>query len=214
MDFREIAGGALPSKRDNSIPGPIVLQVQKIRNISAPKSNEESKTAPRFLQLELTDGQTTIHALELEDISTLDMNIPPGTKIYFRSERLNLMQGFLILRSSELQVLGGRVEAMVEKWELARTMLKYAESGRRMSGANCPPPWIPFGRKLENSLANERNFKSLQGAGSDGKEIKENEEFNTMRNEAIAEASKTGPKKVYVYYLPYCLKKIGTPKVK
>ncbi|XP_014094761.2 tudor domain-containing protein 3 [Bactrocera oleae] len=197
LDFREIAGGALPSKRDNSIPGPIVLQVQKIRNISAPKSNEESKTAPRFLQLELTDGQTTIHALELEDISTLDMNIPPGTKIYFRSERLNLMQGFLILRSSELQVLGGRVEAMVEKWELARTMLKYAESGRRMSGANCPPPWIPFGRKLENSLANERNFKSLQGAGSDGKEIKENEEFNTMRNEAIAEASKTGPKKIF-----------------
>ncbi|XP_039964625.1 tudor domain-containing protein 3 [Bactrocera tryoni] len=197
MDLREIGGGALPIKKDNSIPGRIVLQLQKTRNISAPKSNEESKTSPRFLQLELTDGQTTIHALELENISTLNMNLPPGTKIYFRSERLNLMQNFLILRSSELQVLGGRVEALVEKWELARTMLKYAKSGRRMSGANGPPPWIPFGKKLENSLSNERNFKSLQAAGSDGKETKENEEFNAMRNEAIAEASKTGSKKIF-----------------
>ncbi|XP_011190148.1 tudor domain-containing protein 3 [Zeugodacus cucurbitae] len=197
IDFREIAGGALPSKRDDNIPGRIVLQLQKTRNISAPKSNEESKTAPRFLQLELTDGQTTIHALELENISALSMNLPPGTKIYFRSERLQLMQSFLILRSSELQVLGGRVEAMAEKWELARTMLKYAKSGRRMSGVNGPPPWIPFGKKVENSLTNDRNFKSLQAVGSDGKETKENEEFNAMRNEAIAEASKTGSKKVF-----------------
>ncbi|XP_004519102.1 tudor domain-containing protein 3 [Ceratitis capitata] len=197
MDFREIAGGALPTKRDDNIPGRIVLQLQKTRNISAPKSNEDSKAAPRFLQLELTDGQTTINALELENVSVLNMNLPPGTKIYFRSERLQLMQGFLILRSSEIQVLGGRVEPLVEKWELARTMLKYARSGRRMSGASGPPPWIPFGTKVEASISNDRNFKSLQAAGADGKETKENEEFNAMRSEAIAEASKAGAKKVF-----------------
>lgn len=203
MDFREIAGGALPTKRDDNIPGRIVLQLQKTRNISAPKSNEDSKAAPRFLQLELTDGQTTINALELENVSVLNMNLPPGTKIYFRSERLQLMQGFLILRSSEIQVLGGRVEPLVEKWELARTMLKYARSGRRMSGASGPPPWIPFGTKVEASISNDRNFKSLQAAGADGKETKENEEFNAMRSEAIAEASKAGAKKVFQHKYIY-----------
>ncbi|XP_053954532.1 tudor domain-containing protein 3 [Anastrepha ludens] len=197
MDFRDIAGGALPIKRDDNIPGRIVLQLQKTRNISAPKSNEDSKAAPRFLQLELSDGLTTIQALELENISALSMNLPPGTKIYFRAEKIQLMQGFLILRSSEIQVLGGRVEPMIEKWELARTMQKYARSGRRMSGATGPPPWIPFGKKVETSLSKELNFKSLKAGLSEGKESKENEEFNAMRSEAIAEASKAGAKKVF-----------------
>ncbi|XP_067647152.1 tudor domain-containing protein 3 isoform X2 [Eurosta solidaginis] len=197
MDFREIAGGALPTKKDDTIGGRIVLQLQKTRNISAPKANEDSKVAPRFLQLELSDGQTTIQALELEHIPALSMDLPPGTKIYFRAEQLQLIQGFLILRSSELHVLGGRVEQMVEKWELARTMQKYARSGRRMSGATGPPPWIQFGKKLETSITNDRNFKSLQAGASDGKESKENEEFNAMRSGAIAEASKTGGKKVF-----------------
>ncbi|XP_036325544.1 tudor domain-containing protein 3 [Rhagoletis pomonella] len=197
MDFRDIAAGALPTKRDDNISGRIVLQLQKTRNVSAPKSNEDSKAAPRFLHLELSDGVTTIQALELENIPALSTNLPPGTKIYFTSDRLELIQGFLILRSSELQVLGGRVEAMVEKWELARTMQKYARSGRRMSGATGPPPWIPFGKKVETSLSKERNFKSLQIGGPEGKDSKENQEFNAMRNEAIAEASKAGSKKVF-----------------
>jgi len=32
-----------------------VLQIQKIRNISAPKANENSKTAPKLLKIALSD---------------------------------------------------------------------------------------------------------------------------------------------------------------
>ncbi|XP_037933028.1 tudor domain-containing protein 3 [Teleopsis dalmanni] len=201
MDFRDIAGGALPSKREETIPGRIVLQLQKTRNISAPKSNEESKAAPKFLQLDLSDGQTTIRALELEPVPVLSLDVPPGTKIFFKAERLQLMQGYLVLRPTELQILGGKVEALVKKWEFARTTQLYARMGHRQmnSSSGGPPPWIPFGQKMENkdALTTDRNFKSLQAATEKDKDSKENEEFNTMRSEAIAEATKAGSKKIF-----------------
>lgn len=51
--------------------GNIVLQIQKIRNVAAPKGNEESRAAPRMLKLSLTDGKNNFQALEVEHISTL-----------------------------------------------------------------------------------------------------------------------------------------------
>ena len=53
------------------IPGKIVVQIQKIRNVSAPKANEESRSAPRMLKLTLTDGHTCCQAVELESIPSL-----------------------------------------------------------------------------------------------------------------------------------------------
>ncbi|XP_013111484.2 tudor domain-containing protein 3 [Stomoxys calcitrans] len=201
-DLKEIGGGALPAKPESNgnITGRIVLQIQKMRNISAPKANEESSVSPRFLQLELTDGVNSILALELERLSNLNLKIPPGTKLYFKAEKLQLMQGLLVLKESEVQVLGGNVEHMVEKWELARQMQKYARSNRRLSGSGGPPPWIPFGQRLDahkDALPQDRNFKSLQAANEKDKNAKENEEFNASRTQAIAEAAKAGQKKVF-----------------
>ena len=62
------------------IPG-LVLQVTKIRNVSAPKINEESKTAPRMLKISLTDGKTTVHAVEMAKIEGVSLTTAPGTKI-------------------------------------------------------------------------------------------------------------------------------------
>lgn len=45
-----------------------VVQVMGVRNVSAPKAKEESKTAPRMLQLDLTDGHNVCLALEMEKI--------------------------------------------------------------------------------------------------------------------------------------------------
>lgn len=188
----------MPSKREDSsgtLPGRIVLQVQRVRNIAAPKSNEESKAAPRLLQLELTDGLATLQALELEPVPTLSLNVPPGTKIFFKAEKLQLMHGFLLLRSNELQILGGRVDALYEKWEFARTMLKYARNGRPLSGASAPPPWVAFGKNID--ATDDGNFKSLAPAADKDKPTKENDEFNSMRTEAIAVANKAGSKKIF-----------------
>jgi len=51
------------------VQGPGVVQLQKIRNVSAPKDNEESQGAPRIMKLSLTDGVTTCNAVELENIN-------------------------------------------------------------------------------------------------------------------------------------------------
>ncbi|XP_005177150.1 tudor domain-containing protein 3 [Musca domestica] len=201
-DLKEIGGGAIPTKPESNgnIPGRIVLQMQKMRNISAPKANEESTAAPRFLQLELTDGTNSILALELERIPNLNLKIPPGTKLYFKAEKLQLMQGLLVLKEAEVQILGGNVEHMVEKWEIARQMQKYARSNRRLSGSGGPPPWIDFGKRLDahrDALPQDRNFKSLQAANEKDKNSKENDEFTASRTQAIAEAAKAGQKKVF-----------------
>ncbi len=59
----------------------VVLQIQKIRNVGAPKDNPESKTAPRLFKLQLTDGNTTYSAIEAETIQAFTMNTAPGTKV-------------------------------------------------------------------------------------------------------------------------------------
>lgn len=53
------------------VNGNVVVQVQKVRNISAPKANEDSQAAPRMLKIVLTDGHTLCHAVEVENINTL-----------------------------------------------------------------------------------------------------------------------------------------------
>lgn len=53
----------------------------KVRNVLAPKANEDSKSAPKLLKLQLTDGQTQTYAVEMENIPSLTLNTPPGTKV-------------------------------------------------------------------------------------------------------------------------------------
>lgn len=53
------------------LPGPLVLQVAKMRNVSAPKAFEDSGGAPRMLRVSLTDGCITVQALEVQTIKPL-----------------------------------------------------------------------------------------------------------------------------------------------
>ncbi|CAB3235794.1 unnamed protein product [Arctia plantaginis] len=60
-DLRDIGDAALPedfTKDPSKLESPVVLQIQKIRNVSAPKANEESSSAPRMLKLTLHDGKS------------------------------------------------------------------------------------------------------------------------------------------------------------
>ena len=72
----------------------ITFQVSKIRNISAPKANEESQTAPRMLKISLTDGKTTIHGTEISKIDGISLNTPPGTKVKLAAS-IPVANGFL-----------------------------------------------------------------------------------------------------------------------
>lgn len=66
IDLREVSSGNGDLNQGN-----IILQIQKIRNVAAPKGNEESRAAPRMLKLSMTDGKNNFQALEVEHISSL-----------------------------------------------------------------------------------------------------------------------------------------------
>lgn len=67
----------------------------KIRNISAPKANESSKTAPKLLKLQLTDGVNTYSAIEIES-TALSIETKPGSKV--RKSFFILVQSLLVSR--------------------------------------------------------------------------------------------------------------------
>ena len=67
----------------SQVTGPMILQVQKLRNISAPKANEESIHAPRLLKIQLTDGHLTCHGLENSTIPDLRYEVTVGKKCWF-----------------------------------------------------------------------------------------------------------------------------------
>ena len=48
-----------------------MLQLMKLRNVSAPKENEESQAAPRLWKMTMTDGHTTAVAICLEPLKNL-----------------------------------------------------------------------------------------------------------------------------------------------
>lgn len=149
-DLREIGGGFAPASKD-SINANVVLQILKVRNVSAPKSNEDSKAAPKMLKIQLTDGQTLYTAVEIDNIPSLTINTPPGTKVtkvkclmdmkyqhyHFCSQVLlkngpiKIAHGMLLLNSKNIDVLGGMVASLVEKWEVNRSLAKYAK-GKEM----------------------------------------------------------------------------------
>lgn len=201
-DFREISknGGALPAdgtKGVDSLPGKIVLQIAKVSNLSAPKANQESKTAPRLLQIEFTDGKSSMQALELEPVPNITLDTPPGTKVYFKSEKVPLFQGFMILKPKDIQVIGGKVPHLIEKWELNRKLNKYSKDIRFLRSSGGPPRWVAFGQCIENTLNGVKDSTKPEVKQENGNAEPKSNDFLAQRSEAIAEAAKSGNKKTF-----------------
>nr|XP_046246913.1 tudor domain-containing protein 3 [Scatophagus argus] len=199
-DLRPIGRKFLPSDinsgRTEKLEGPCVLQVQKVRNVSAPKDHEESQGAPRMLRLQMTDGHTTCVGLEFKHLSKISINTPPGTKVKLLGT-VQVKNGLLLLDDSKIFVLGGEVDHMVEKWELQRSLAKHSRSNIGAEGG--PPPFVPFGQKCaRRDQVDSRELdqrKTLQ-AHNVVKSTDENDEFEKQRTAAIAEVAKTkeGPR--------------------
>ncbi|GBP07037.1 Tudor domain-containing protein 3 [Eumeta japonica] len=192
-DLRDIGDYAFPddfTKDPLKLENPIIVQIQKIRNVAAPKANEESSSAPRMLKLTLNDGKTSCTALEISPISSLSINTPPGTKVLLKNEGMEVCHGIIWLTPNIISVLGGKVAHMIEKWELNRSLAKHTRGGVGVDGG--PPPWIPFGQRLEAQSV-DKQFKSLQEASK-----QDNAEFEAQRKGAIAEAKRlSGVKKIF-----------------
>lgn len=126
--MRDIGDAAFPedfAKEPSKLEKPIVVQIQKIRNVSAPKANEESNHAPRMLKLTMHDGKSTCIGLETSPISSISINTPPGTKLLLNNEGLEACHGILWLTPAVVTLLGGKVSHMIEKWELNRSLAKH-----------------------------------------------------------------------------------------
>ena len=71
MDLREIAAPSLSEDlthgRAHLVEGALVLQIQKIKNVSVPSGKQHDPLPnKRLLRLLLTDGHSSIDALEVE----------------------------------------------------------------------------------------------------------------------------------------------------
>jgi len=203
IDLKEIGAPCIPDDinrgKVESISGPMVLMVTKIRNIGAPKVKEESNVAPRMLKVSLTDGKMTCHAVEIEQCGQINLQTLPGTKVRLKSQNIPVTNGFIRMTKSTFEVIGGHVEALVEKWKISQSLAEFTRpglaSGCTVAGGEGPPRWIPFGQKASMPKANpgDKNFKALET--KDDSEEKENVEFASQRLEAIQEASKGEQKK-------------------
>ncbi|XP_034724166.1 tudor domain-containing protein 3 isoform X1 [Etheostoma cragini] len=199
-DLRPIGRKFLPSDinsgRTDKLEGPCVLQVQKVRNVSASKDHEESQGAPRMLRLQMTDGHTSCVGLEYKHLSKISLNTPPGTKVKLLGT-VQVKNGLLLLDDSKISVLGGEVDHMVEKWELQRSLAKHSRSNIGAEGG--PPPFVPFGQKcmmksdIDSTELDQRKSLKTQDVV---KNPDENIEFEKQRTAAIAEVAKTkeGPR--------------------
>ncbi|XP_017295626.1 tudor domain-containing protein 3 [Kryptolebias marmoratus] len=199
-DLRPLGRKFLPSDinsgRTEKLEGPCVLQVQKVRNISAPKDHEESQGAPRMLRLQMTDGHTTCVGLEVKHLSKISLNTPPGTKVKLLGT-IQVKNGFLLLDDSNICVLGGEVDHMVEKWALQRSLAKHSRSNIGAEGG--PPPFVPFGQKcarIDDVDSRDLDQRKTLQSQNVVKSTDGNDEFEKQRTAAIAEVAKTkeGPR--------------------
>ncbi|CAG0918025.1 unnamed protein product [Notodromas monacha] len=200
---------------DKATTTEVVLQVQKIRNISAPKINENSNSAPRMLRLNLSDGYSSIKGVEIELVPGLNLNLPPGTKVHValcgkdqsRAETPgSFVNNYLLLGPTSITVIGGRVPDLVDKWELMRSVAAQNRVQSMAGDSEGCPPWIPFGSGQKTTPQNaNKNFKALPGAKGPGRSDGEgamgdsssavNQDFENHRRTAINEASAKGAKK-------------------
>ncbi|XP_056099000.1 tudor domain-containing protein 3 isoform X2 [Rhinichthys klamathensis goyatoka] len=194
-DLRPIGKSFLPadinSGRIEKLDGPCVLQVQKIRNVAASKDHEESQAAPRMLRVQMTDGHTLCTGLEFKHLSKISLNTPPGTKVKLLGV-VQVKNGILLLDDSKIDVLGGEVDHMIDKWEFQRSLAKH--NRRNIGAEGGPPPFVPFGQKcahkeqVDSRALDQR--KTLQSTNA-VKSADDNDEFEKQRTAAIAEVAKS-----------------------
>ncbi|XP_053772391.1 tudor domain-containing protein 3 isoform X1 [Desmodus rotundus] len=200
-DLRTIGKKFLPSDinggKVEKLEGPCVLQIQKIRNVAAPKDNEESQAAPRMLRLQMTDGHISCTAVEYSYMSKISLNTPPGTKVKL-SGTVDIKNGFLLLNDSNTTVLGGEVEHLIEKWELQRSLSKHNRSNIGTEGG--PPPFVPFGQKCASHVqmdSRELDRRKTLQVTMPVKPANDNDEFEKQRTAAIAEVAKSKETKTF-----------------
>lgn len=116
-DMNLSGGGVLPQNVASlhlvDLPGPYVLQVDEIVNISNPLKIRYQKASAghkRCLKLSMTDGVQRVFGMEYRPIQALEAMAPAGLKVVICN--VHIRHGLLMLVPQSLEVLGGLVEEL------------------------------------------------------------------------------------------------------
>ncbi|WKY09094.1 hypothetical protein Q1695_001892 [Nippostrongylus brasiliensis] len=195
IDIREYADPCLTSHMSKeALNGPVVLQLTRFRNVSQPKVKEDVKSSNDVVRLSLTDGHTSVSAVLLESVKGLTVDTPPGTKVLI-SGTLPVEGGFIMLAPQNITIIGGRVESLIEKWNVERHSLGDGSRGKR---SDCTAPkWISFGKRGTSAIdASTKDFKANEVLASTKKTTDDQSSFEQQRKENI-DALGDGSTKVF-----------------
>ena len=110
-DLKTFGAGFLSDKGAEGI-----VQVQKVKNVAAP-SIAQGQT-PRMILVSITDGKTNAQMLEFERQNRITVDTLPGTKL--RLKQSKTIESYIALTNGAVEVLGGEVDKMIEKWLVER----------------------------------------------------------------------------------------------
>ena len=123
-------------------------------------------------KISMTDGFVTCHGIEVSRLDGISLNTHPGTKVRVAGGgRIAVTNGTLMLETGCLKVLGGRVEGITDKWEVQKKLMNFTRANNRKleqggDSSSGPPPWIPFGKKINMGSIGGNHDKEANDASS------------------------------------------------
>ncbi|KAL6223364.1 hypothetical protein ACLB2K_006751 [Fragaria x ananassa] len=143
-DMNLSGGGVLPQNVASlhlvDLPGPYVLQVDEIVNISNPLKIRYQKASAghkRCLKLSMTDGVQRVFGMEYRPIPALDALAPAGLKVV--GCNVHIHHGLLMLVPQSLEVLGGFVEELDAARKRLVDEVNKPPRGNRTRNGSVPP---------------------------------------------------------------------------
>jgi len=144
-----------------------------------------------MLKITMTDGVTNCHGVEFTKIDSINITkSAPGLKVRLKGKTLSVMGGLIKLTPENFELLGGKVDALIEKWKLQKELFYLQRTGVGTVAGDGPPKWVPFGQKLakgKEGVKEKQNNGTENGtpaaAGKKEKSVDEedNSEFDTQR---------------------------------
>lgn len=131
----------------------IMIQVTAVVNVAAPSINQNSNLCPRLLKIRLTDGCSTVAAIEYESIQQLrslfdisvisSLTTVPGTKVMLTNPEF--YNGSILLQPKHIRVLGGVVPELYEAWKAQEMMaMKNRIRSTVRNAESHPPKFVSF----------------------------------------------------------------------
>ncbi|KAF7834017.1 recQ-mediated genome instability protein 1-like [Senna tora] len=143
-DMNYCGSGILPANVDSmhlvDLPGPYVLQVDEIINMSCPLRSRYQQAPPghkRCLKLSMTDGIQRVYGMEYRPIHCLEVCAPAGLKVAICN--VHVCHGLLMLVPETIEILGGLVEQLDAAHKRLVEELNKPPRGKRTKNGVLPP---------------------------------------------------------------------------